>query len=90
MSAVINELKSKYDLVLVDTPSALEVSDTAILASLVDGVILVASKGLTTTTALSDVCQQLHSVKARTIGVVMNYVKAGSSFKEISKNRTAA
>ncbi|MEZ4664414.1 MAG: polysaccharide biosynthesis tyrosine autokinase [Caldilineaceae bacterium] len=87
MGEVLKELQSKYDLVLIDTPSVLDVSDTAILASLVDGVLLVASKGISTTTALSEVCQQLHSVKASVLGVVMNYAQVGSSFKDISKSK---
>lgn len=89
MENVLKELEDKYDLVLIDTPSALEVSDTAILASLVDGVVLVASRGLSTTSALSDVCQQLHSVKAKLLGVVVNHAKVGSRYKDLSRNQAA-
>ncbi|WLR42780.1 CpsD/CapB family tyrosine-protein kinase [Bacillus carboniphilus] len=41
MNYLIEEAKSKFDYVLIDSPSILEATDSNILASLCDGVILV-------------------------------------------------
>ncbi|MCE1255318.1 MAG: polysaccharide biosynthesis tyrosine autokinase, partial [Anaerolineae bacterium] len=52
MAQVIEKLKSQSDLVIFDAPPVLAVSDPAVLAPAVDGVILVIQPGKTTFTVL--------------------------------------
>jgi succinoglycan biosynthesis transport protein ExoP len=76
MTAVINQLTQRYDLVLLDTPALLPLIDAAVLAPLADGVLLVVNRDQTRQENLEAVCQQLAISKAKTIGVAVN--RAGS------------
>jgi hypothetical protein len=60
-----------YEFVLVDTPPALVVSDVTPLLRRVDGVLVVASLGLTTPDATVQVRNQLHAAYPGVIGVVL-------------------
>jgi Mrp family chromosome partitioning ATPase len=42
LGAALRDLRSVYDYVIVDTPAALEIADTSMVADCVDGVIIVA------------------------------------------------
>lgn len=75
----LNNLKPKYDYVLIDTPPVAVVTDAAVLANRVDGVILVIKSGVTRIDSAVDVKHQLDRAKARVIGVVLNEVKLASS-----------
>ncbi len=75
----LDNLQSKFDYVLIDTPPMAVVTDAAVLANRVDGVILVINSGVTRTDSATNVKQQLDRAKARVIGVVLNQVKLASS-----------
>lgn len=45
MTALLEDLKQEYDVILFDTPPVLTVTDALIISSLCDGVILVVSAG---------------------------------------------
>lgn len=75
MDALLSELKGRYDLLLVDTPPVLAVSDAQILSTKCEGVLLVVkSGGLTRKNALR-AKEQLQFVGARMVGVVINQAK---------------
>ena len=67
-------LKERADLVLFDSPPVLAVSDNLILASMVDGVILVVRAGHTQRGDLIRAKEQFESVGAPLLGVVLNRV----------------
>jgi len=61
-----------YDLILIDTPPVNVVTDAASLASLTDGVLLVARAGVTSPGAVDLALDQLNRAGANVIGVVLN------------------
>jgi receptor protein-tyrosine kinase len=75
MKAVLDQAKSIYDLIVIDTPPLTAVSDAFPLLHKVDGVIIVGRVGRNR----RDVAQRLHatlqSVRAPLLGVVANGVK---------------
>ncbi|MFJ7728178.1 CpsD/CapB family tyrosine-protein kinase [Neobacillus sp. NPDC097160] len=64
-------LKS-YDLVLIDSHSVLELTDTKLLANQCDGVVLVIQKGKTMIDKAIEAKKVLEFAKATLIGVVIN------------------
>jgi tyrosine-protein kinase Etk/Wzc len=72
MRKALAELGGAYDLIILDTPPLLAASDGAILATMVDGVVLVVRAGSTQTEAGQQAAQQLQSVGARVVGAVVN------------------
>jgi succinoglycan biosynthesis transport protein ExoP len=81
MRALLDEARSLYDRVIVDSPPVLAVTDPAVVASLVDGTILVVRVGATGRDAVRRAVAQLQGVHARLLGVVVNAVarrQAGS------------
>jgi capsular exopolysaccharide synthesis family protein len=75
MSALIEQLRLAYDIVLIDTPPLLAVTDAQIVASRSDGVILVVDQGKVKREIAKKAIQNLENVNARIIGVVLNNVK---------------
>ena len=70
--ASLEALGASVDLVIVDSPPVLPVSDPLILASLVDGVIVVASAGTTDRRQLAKTIDRLSQVDAPILGTVLN------------------
>jgi tyrosine-protein kinase Etk/Wzc len=78
-SKAMNELlataRQQFDVVLLDMPPILPVADSLVLASQVDGVLLVYQVGRISRGALLRAKMQLDSVGARLIGIVLNHVR---------------
>ncbi len=66
------QIGSKFDLVVLDSPPVLAVSDPQILAELVDGVILVASGSSTDSRSVGRSIERLRQVGANVLGTVLN------------------
>ena len=79
MEELLERFRGRYDLVVVDTPPALAVSDVTPLLGQVDGVLVVASLGQTGRDAADDLRKQLRSGGARVLGVVLNRDRASRS-----------
>jgi succinoglycan biosynthesis transport protein ExoP len=75
MSQFLDMLNQEYDLILIDTPPVLSVTDAAALAPCMDGIILVAKPGVTRLRDFRQSFEQLKSVGARVLGVVLNEVE---------------
>jgi capsular exopolysaccharide synthesis family protein len=69
----------QYDLVIIDSPPALMVSDSSIISGSVDGVVVVACAGKSTRTALVRTLRNLRRHQAKVLGVVLNMVNTKSS-----------
>jgi succinoglycan biosynthesis transport protein ExoP len=74
MQSILATMRQSADVILIDTPPALVVTDAAALAPSVDGVLLVVRPGKTRASALKQTLEQLRQVNARVLGVVMNDV----------------
>jgi capsular exopolysaccharide synthesis family protein len=72
MRALLEKLGETFDVIVLDTPPVLPVADSAILASLSDGVLLVVRAGQTDRRAAQLAVQQLQDVDARILGAVLN------------------
>jgi polysaccharide biosynthesis transport protein len=77
--SLIASLANQADLVIIDLPPVLAVTDPRILAGIVDGMILVASAGRTDRNQVSDAVELLRLVDAPMLGTVLNRVAAGAS-----------
>jgi capsular exopolysaccharide synthesis family protein len=74
MPALLDALAARYDAVLVDTPPLGVVTDAAVLATLVDGVLFVARMGATRGEALRRSVEELQAMGTRVIGTVLTDV----------------
>jgi non-specific protein-tyrosine kinase len=74
MSRLLDELSARADVVLVDTPALLPVTDAAVVAHRCAGTILVARYGRTRREQVSRVVGRLTAVDATLLGAVLNFV----------------
>ena len=72
MKNMLAMLSERYDHILIDSPPLLSVTDSVILSTMVDGVILVVHGGKSTRIAARRARQELTSVGAKIFGVVLN------------------
>lgn len=79
MKGLIEEVSSQYDVVLIDTPPVIAVTDAAILAQEVDGVILVLASGEVNKEYAQRAKDQLDKVGAKILGAVLNKADMKSS-----------
>jgi non-specific protein-tyrosine kinase len=71
MAALIERLKGEADVVLFDAPPITAASDAAVLATRLDGVLLVARSGKTRRDRAREAVQLLQKVNAHIVGVVL-------------------
>lgn len=76
MSDLIEVLRSRFDIVLIDAPPLLPVTDAAVLSTRVDGTLLIARVGRTRCEQLRRAADALRAVDARMIGTILNMVPA--------------
>jgi succinoglycan biosynthesis transport protein ExoP len=72
MRRMLEFVRGRFDLVLLDSPPVLAVSDNLALASQVDGIVLVVRSGLTKRRSLLRARAQLDRIRGHVIGVVVN------------------
>lgn len=78
MTTVISELRDSYDTVLIDSPPVIAVTDSTLLASRVDGVVLVIKSGITRLDLINNAIDQLKKANNRFMGVILNQVKVSA------------
>ncbi|MBP7950780.1 MAG: polysaccharide biosynthesis tyrosine autokinase [Verrucomicrobiales bacterium] len=78
MSELIQDLKNRFDLVLIDSPPILGVSDASVLASEVDLTIIVIQHRKLPRNMLLRVKQAVENVGGNVLGVVLNNVDVRS------------
>jgi polysaccharide biosynthesis transport protein len=71
---VIDELRQRFDRVIFDSPPVNTVTDSLVLATLVDGVVFVAMDKSTTTHSAKIACNKLKNVGGTVLGAVLNNV----------------
>jgi succinoglycan biosynthesis transport protein ExoP len=82
MTDLIGNLKEEADVVLLDSPPSLPVTDAAVLSSKTDGTLLVTDAGTTRRGAARRAKEDLMRVGANILGVVLNKfsVRGASSY----------
>jgi capsular exopolysaccharide synthesis family protein len=81
MEEVIAALAERADQVFFDTPPVVAVTDAAVLATKVDGVLLIISAGKTRREYARTAVQRLEQISARLVGTVLTNVQMGAGFK---------
>lgn len=74
MQEILHEAKARFDVVLLDSPPLLAVTDAAVLSTMVDGVALVIRAERTKRDAVRRAIGHVRSVRGRLLGAVLNGV----------------
>ena len=72
MKGFVSECARVYDYVIIDTPPINTVADAQIVATYVDGVVLVTKSGYTTSDELNAAIEAVHQAGGNLCGVVLN------------------
>lgn len=72
MKQLMQRIREDYDLVIIDAPPVGNVTDAAIISTIVDGTILVAASGTVEIDNIKRSKELLQKVNANIIGVVLN------------------
>jgi capsular exopolysaccharide synthesis family protein len=88
---LLEQLRQEADFVLFDSPASLAVSDAAVIAPMMDGVLLVVSRANAVEEAVRTARSQLAAVGANLVGVVVNRVdQVGTYFRRYATNGASA
>lgn len=79
MNIVLEKLKEQFDYVLVDAPPIMPVTDAAVIAGKVDGVILLIEAGSISPSIAKEAKERMEQGGGHILGVVLNKVDVGSS-----------
>ncbi len=84
MVKFIQDSREKYDVIIVDTPPAYEVSDVGVIASLITGAVMVARSNYSDVNAIMASEELITGVNGRIVGYVVNDVdfKVGSGYRK--------
>lgn len=75
MTELLQRLRPMYDVIIIDAPPLLPVTDAAVLAAKSDGAIVVVRHGRTRKEQLSVATSRLAQVDASAIGIVINMTR---------------
>ena len=78
MRELLDAVGERFDMVLLDTPPVLAVSDAGALAPMADGVLLVVGSGLAARMALRRAKEAIQAVQGRIVGAVLNRFNASA------------
>lgn len=76
MTELLRQMREQYDVVLLDAPPLLPVTDAALLSAKADGAMLVISHGKVTRDQVRSSVERLNQVDAHLVGLVLNRVPA--------------
>lgn len=75
LADLLTELEGRFDVVVVDAPPVLPVTDAVAMSTQVDGVVLVVRGGRTNVTSAAEARGRLDTVGANLLGFVLNDVR---------------
>jgi capsular exopolysaccharide synthesis family protein len=75
MAQVVRELERRYELVIIDAPPLLGVSDAAVLARYASGAVLVVRQGSTKADQIRHALRSLQAVDAKVFGAILNWAR---------------
>ena len=82
LSAILAEVRTRYNEVIIDTPAVLAMPDAKLWACLSDGVILVARSGKTGVKDLIEAKVRMEQAGARILGAVLTGVRIADSYEK--------
>jgi capsular exopolysaccharide synthesis family protein len=74
MSQVLGILAHEHDVVIIDSPPVMPVSDALLLSTIVDGVVLVVNSPKTSKHHVKMACAKLEYARAKIFGVLLNEI----------------
>jgi polysaccharide biosynthesis transport protein len=74
MRETVSELETRFDVVIIDTPPLLPVTDAAVLSTVAGGTVMVVGAGRVDRDHLARSLQSLEAVKGRLVGLVLNMI----------------
>jgi capsular exopolysaccharide synthesis family protein len=79
MISTLRELESRFDIVIIDTPPLLPVTDAAVLSTIAGGTVVVVGAGRVDRDHLARSLQSLEAVKGRAMGLVLNLIPTNAT-----------
>jgi capsular exopolysaccharide synthesis family protein len=79
MTVLIQDLRERFDVVILDAPPLLPVTDAALLSAQSDGMLAVVRHGKTTRDQLRHALERVEQVDGKCVGVVVNLAPAKKS-----------
>ena len=86
MKKILAELAASFDFVVLDSPPVLPVSDSVLLSTLVDGVVVVVNSATTAKQQIRVACARLKYARSKIFGIVLNKVNLQSPEYKYYKN----
>jgi len=77
MEQFLNDLRKKYERIIIDSPPISAVTDAVALAQMVDTTLLVIRAGQTPRQLIQNCLEQLSAVNANVLGALLNAVSVG-------------
>lgn len=77
MAEMLDQLRARYEVVILDTAPVLPLSDTRVLSPFADGVLVVARWGKTPSAVVGETLELLRGHGARVLGVALDGVDRG-------------
>ncbi|MEX1300291.1 MAG: polysaccharide biosynthesis tyrosine autokinase [Desulfotignum sp.] len=74
MAFLLENLKSRFDFIILDTPPVMPATDALLIAPRTDGVVLVVKAGNTDRKIIHDVIEQFNTVNQPVLGILLNQV----------------
>lgn len=76
---LVQDLKENYDMVILDSPPALSLTDAQVLCSIADGVVMVVAADSTTRPHVKRAYAKLRHAGGRVLGVILNKIRESSN-----------
>ena len=80
MEQFLEDVKQRYDLIIMDSPPVSTITDALVLVAYADGVIMLARHGMTNRQAFINAKAALEKVNARILGFVLNAAKSSHAY----------
>ncbi|QYM65214.1 polysaccharide biosynthesis tyrosine autokinase [Microbacterium sp. Se5.02b] len=90
MEQLIDALSDAFDVVIIDAPPLLLVTDAAVIARVTTGALLIAAAGSTQANRLADAVKSIESVGARVLGTVLTKAPVDGAAKTPYGTATSA
>lgn len=84
MQRFLKDVRSRYDLVIIDTPSLYRCNDALLLEPFADGIVLVTRPGVTLRSLLAETIDEFMEAELPLIGAVINDVEKLTPLPEFS------
>ncbi len=76
MKELIQSLSEEFDIVLIDAPPVLGFADSLLISRLVDGVLMIASQGITQRESLQRSLDNIRKVQGKILGAILNRLQS--------------